>query len=354
VHNRHLVDISQWRVTRTGIIVLALAVSLFGYGTGVEAAAGYSSTVLYWTAPGDDSLTGTALAYDLRYSTDLGLLVSNFEAASPATGLPSPQPAGSAESFAVTGLASETGYYFAIKAIDDAGNRSVVSNIVFALTDDQFPPAAVTDLAAGPGAEDGDLDVSWTAVGDDSLTGAATGYIVKISASAINESNWDQATTLFNVPIPQASGASESFTIPGLVPGQEYYVALKTLDNYNNLSELSNVAFGEAKVELVLDIDDDGGELPREFSLSQNYPNPFNPTTTIEYALPTTSQVRLTVYNIQGQRIVTLVDGAKPPGRYQQTWDGAVSGGSRAASGIYFYRLETDTYTEGKKMVLLK
>jgi hypothetical protein len=251
-------------------------------------------------------------------------------------------------------LDSETGFYFAIKAIDDAGNRSAVSNIVFVLTDDQFPPAAVNDLAAGPGAEDGDLDVSWTAVGDDSLVGTATAYSVRVSDSTIDESNWDQATTVFNVPIPQESGTAESFTITGLTPGQEYYVAIKTLDNYGNLSDLSNIAQGEAKLEIIADVDDDDRELPGDFSLSQNYPNPFNPATTIEYSLPTRSQVRLVVYNVQGRRIITLVDETQPPGRYQETWDGIDGGGSRVASGIYFYRLETETYTEARKMVLIK
>jgi len=348
------VNFSKRCVAVSWLALLALSAAWLGGAVEVNAAVGHSTATLTWTAPGDDSLTGTALAYDMRYSTDLGLLTSNFDGATAATGLPSPQPAGTPESFTVTELASETGFYFAIKAIDDAGNRSAVSNIVYVMTDDQFAPAAVTDLAAGPGAHDGDLDVAWTAVGDDSLVGTATGYIVKYSDSAIDDSNWDQATTVASVPIPQVSGSAEAFTIGGLQPGQEYFVAVKTLDNYGNLSDLSNVAQGEAKVELVVDVDDDEAELPRVFELSQNYPNPFNPSTTIEYSIPAASHVRLTIYNIQGRRIATLVDGTQSQGRYTEEWDGLSDNGARVASGVYFYRLVTENQSDAKKMVLLK
>jgi len=96
-------------------------------------------------------------------------------------------------------------------------------------------------------------------------------------------------------------------------------------------------------------LEEEGIMLPTEFSVSQNYPNPFNPVTTFSYALPTATHVRLDIYNVLGLKVITLVDGQQPAGRYTIRWDG-----HDCASGIYFYRLVTDQATETKKMILLK
>jgi hypothetical protein len=98
----------------------------------------------------------------------------------------------------------------------------------------------------------------------------------------------------------------------------------------------------------------DGAELPDQFYLTQNRPNPFNPVTEIEFGIPERSHVTLAVYNVLGQRIRTLVDRALSPNTYTAEWDGNSDIGVRVASGIYFYKLETNLYTETKKMILLK
>ena len=96
---------------------------------------------------------------------------------------------------------------------------------------------------------------------------------------------------------------------------------------------------------------DDGvvSELPQKFSLHQNFPNPFNPTTTIRFDLAAISHVKLTVYNALGQKVAQLVNKNMTAGFKGVVWDA-----SNMPSGIYFYRLETDNYTETKRMVLLK
>jgi hypothetical protein len=81
-----------------------------------------------WTAPGDDSLVGRASCYDLRYSS-VPLTAATFNRAAQITGLPAPAPAGTAESFVVSGLSDAVSYYFAIKTEDDAGNWSAMSNV---------------------------------------------------------------------------------------------------------------------------------------------------------------------------------------------------------------------------------
>ena len=94
--------------------------------------------------------------------------------------------------------------------------------------------------------------------------------------------------------------------------------------------------------------------LPKTFALSQNYPNPFNPNTKIEYALPVNCHVKLTIYNILGQKVRTLIDKDQAVGCHSVFWDSKNSGGKEVASGIYLYRLQTNDFVDTKKMILLK
>ena len=114
------------------------------------------------------------------------------------------------------------------------------------------------------------------------------------------------------------------------------------------------VAQVDLVVTMVTDVDDDNPALPEDFTLHQNYPNPFNPTTVISFDLPSHSDVRLTVYNVLGQTVARLADGFFTVGHHELTWDAQSDGGGEIASGIYFYRLETETRSEVRKMVLLK
>lgn len=95
--------------------------------------------------------------------------------------------------------------------------------------------------------------------------------------------------------------------------------------------------------------------LPEVYSLSQNYPNPFNPVTRIQFSLPAESHVRLTVYNILGQEIASLINEPYQAGNYFVEWDAA-----HVSSGVYFYRIEaipvtsTSPFVSLRKMMLLK
>jgi hypothetical protein len=93
--------------------------------------------------------------------------------------------------------------------------------------------------------------------------------------------------------------------------------------------------------------------LPEHFALEQNYPNPFNPETAIGFALPVASHVELDIYNVLGQRVAGF-SGDYGAGEHTIMWDGRSSGGVQVASGVYFYRITTDTDTETRKMMLLK
>ncbi len=90
-------------------------------------------------------------------------------------------------------------------------------------------------------------------------------------------------------------------------------------------------------------------EMPDQVILSQNYPNPFNPTTNIDFQLPRSSDVELTVYDVLGRRVATLIDGKRSAGSYEISFDA-----SRLSSGVYLYKLETTDVTKTRKMLLIK
>jgi hypothetical protein len=93
----------------------------------------------------------------------------------------------------------------------------------------------------------------------------------------------------------------------------------------------------------------EGETAPQQYSLSQNYPNPFNPKTGFRFQVPGVSDVKLTVYDLLGREVAVLVNERKIPGSYEVTFDG-----SGLASGVYIYRMTAGSFTESKKMVLVK
>ena len=138
------------------------------------------------------------------------------------------------------------------------------------------------------------------------------------------------------------SGTSQIATITYEGDGELSVSSAIVVDNDAN--EM-NVEISNAKLESVL---------PTEYSLSQNQPNPFNPSTDISFSLPKSGQVKLTVYNILGAEVATLVDEIRSAGVHRITWDGTDKSGNPVASGVYLYRLTAGDFAETKKMVLMK
>jgi hypothetical protein len=89
--------------------------------------------------------------------------------------------------------------------------------------------------------------------------------------------------------------------------------------------------------------------LPEHFSLSQNYPNPFNPVTTIQFSLPSKSFASLKIFDVLGKEVTILISEELPAGEYSRQWNGA-----GLPSGVYFYRLQSGSFVQTKKLVLLK
>ena len=109
---------------------------------------------------------------------------------------------------------------------------------------------------------------------------------------------------------------------------------------YQNLAEIISTSVRITANEKVI---------PTDFAMLQNYPNPFNPMTMIQFNLPQTMAVKLTVFNLMGQEVATLVNSVRVAGVHQVQWDA-----SNLPSGMYLYRLEAGSTVLNQKMMLLK
>ena len=90
-------------------------------------------------------------------------------------------------------------------------------------------------------------------------------------------------------------------------------------------------------------------EVPNEYSLDQNYPNPFNPATTINYSIVNAGEIKITLFDVSGKEVDVLVNGIQSPGKYSINYNA-----SRLPSGVYFYRINTEGFTDTRKMILIK
>lgn len=118
----------------------------------------------------------------------------------------------------------------------------------------------------------------------------------------------------------------------------------KVICKLRHFSEVAGSTQSELSIDELIT-----GKIPTDYELKQNYPNPFNPTTTIEYSIPEKSYVIINVYNAIGQKVSTLVEGIKEKGVYRYTFDA-----QKLQSGVYIYKLETNTKQLTRKMLLLK
>jgi len=94
--------------------------------------------------------------------------------------------------------------------------------------------------------------------------------------------------------------------------------------------------------------------LPNRYTLYQNYPNPFNPVTVIQYDLPEISKVKLTIYDLAGRQVRSLVNESQALGLKTIVWDARDDMGNKIGAGVYIYQLKTDNYIDSKKMILVK
>jgi hypothetical protein len=215
----------------------------------------------------------------------------------------------------------------------------------------------------GDGLNAGYPYLKWQNPGGTSLPVELTSFIVTASNSTIILS-WNTATEvnnygfdverriISNQQINQPS--TDAWLKDGFVQGDGTSNAphnYSFTDNIGNagtysyrLKQIDNSGTFKYSMETQVTI-----EAPKIFSLAQNYPNPFNPTTTISFSLPSNSFVSLRIFDITGREITTIVSEEMPAGNYSRQWNA-----SNMPSGIYFYRIQVGSFTETKKLTLLK
>jgi hypothetical protein len=124
----------------------------------------------------------------------------------------------------------------------------------------------------------------------------------------------------------------------------DFLVSKDELDNFGRFRLYADVYTASAPVNV-----NEGGQIPIRTRLMQSYPNPFNPVATIQYSLSSNAHVSLTLYDVLGREVMRLVDGFVEGGTHVVTLDA-----SSLASGIYLYKLQSGSFTDAKKLLLLK
>jgi len=156
-----------------------------------------------------------------------------------------------------------------------------------------------------------------------------------------------ESSTIWNGDILQTS---IDFMIGQVLPGNSNYNFRGVIDdvyifNYSlSSSEIEDIYNQSTPIDSQTDLD-----IPNSYLLSQNYPNPFNPSTIINYDLPIKNDVQLSIFNLLGQKVVTLVSERQEAGYHAVKWDAGWM-----ASGIYYYKIEAGSFIDIKRMLLLK
>jgi hypothetical protein len=138
-----------------------------------------------------------------------------------------------------------------------------------------------------------------------------------------------------------SSGATYNFTDKNYEANATYYYRIEQVD-----ADGGSEMFSTIEVTALF--------IPTEYALSQNYPNPFNPMTTFTYDVPEVSDVTIRVYSLLGKEVRTLYSKQRMPGRYTEVWDGTDNTGRKLASGVYFLRMQTGSFSKLRKMTLIR
>ncbi|MCK4266145.1 MAG: hypothetical protein KAX31_02620, partial [Thermoplasmata archaeon] len=203
---------------------------------------------LTWTAPGDDGMVGTSIYYWIKYSTSPITTQAEFDAALAVSESPTPQTSWSTENFVLKNtLTAGLTYYFAIEALDEAGNSGVLStgpSVSAIAKDDMTAPDQITDLNAVPGADHATVRLFWNATGDDAGSGTATKYIVKYNTVDDFASAPTYSQTVVNNWTPKESGQAEDYTLESVMggfisPNTLYYFWIQAVDDGNNAGAAS-------------------------------------------------------------------------------------------------------------------
>jgi hypothetical protein len=140
---------------------------------------------------------------------------------------------------------------------------------------------------------------------------------------------------------------SETWDSSKWVPQRSDFISL--LDDAGNSYSFFGYKVTLHFKQFITGVSSEGTDIPTSYRLHQNYPNPFNPSTTISFSLPSKSFVTLKVFDLIGREVATIVNEELPPGNHTKQWNA-----DNLSSGVYFYRLQADSFTQTKKLVLLR
>ena len=238
------------KVTVINDIIPPGAITNLTAGSGVTE----GSINLNWSAPHENGTTGGhAASYIIKYGTfSVNSLAGNttlwWNNPNTITALNGGSPAGPGENetLILGGLAPGVTCYFAIKSRDSSNNISLIDSKTSSLNQSnavvkRIPPAAITDLEVVIGDGNGEVDLSWTAPGDDNWTGMAYRYIIKYATFNITQNNFDGVPAFKERSVTVAGLNPDNDTLTGLYNGKTYYFAIKTIDDAQGVSGISNV-----------------------------------------------------------------------------------------------------------------
>jgi len=197
------------------------------------------------------------------------------------------------------------------------------------------------------------VSFSWMAATDEETPDEAITYNLSIGTYSGGEdilssmSNLD--TGFRKIPTRGNMGVNTEFVMNGLPEGT-YYWRVQAVDGAFVASPFSE----ELNFNITNVSAEDTVTSPSVTELHGNYPNPFNPETTIRFSLNVDQKVKLTIYNIAGQKVATIVDDLLTSGEHSVVWNARSVDNNRISSGIYFYRLQTEDSVHTRKMLLLK
>ena len=210
----------------------------------------------------------------------------------------------------------------------------------------KYNPSGVQQWVAtynGPG---NTADIAYSlaidTLGNTYITGASAGSGTSNDIATImyNSSGVEQWTTRYNGPPGNGLDKGNSLVLDG--SGKIYVTGAST--GIGTGQDFATIKYTQSVGIQQIDL-----EIPKSYSLMQNYPNPFNPTTIIEFSVPKSAFVKLTVFDVSGRELETLVSQNMTAGTYKADWDA-----SKYSSGVYFYRLETEGFSKTSKMILVK
>jgi len=227
--------------------------------------------------------------------------------------------------YTITGLSAQTKYYWRVKALSYAG-ETAFSSLVNFKTAFPLPVTLISPAHASTVSSINPLFV-W------SSAALATSYRLQLSTSA-------QMTSL----VKDTTVTDTTCVVRNLLVNKTYFWRVAAKNQYGTSLWSTVKGF---KTPLNSDVNDK--YTPKEYGLQQNYPNPFNPSTVISYSLKESGKVQLKIYNILGNEVACLVNQYKQAGKYSSEFNA-----SKLASGVYFYKISINGFSDTKKMTVIK